>query len=74
VILPSVIIITLLFLVSLIGFGDADAQNQNITGNVDALVNKGLSLWRLGQYQEAIGYYDRALIIDPNSVRALIKY
>jgi tetratricopeptide (TPR) repeat protein len=33
--------------------------------NVRALINKGFALANLGQYEEAIGYYDKALAINP---------
>jgi len=37
----------------------------------NALINKGLALYNLGQYDEAIDYYDKALAIDPNNTLAL---
>jgi tetratricopeptide (TPR) repeat protein len=35
------------------------------------MYNKGVSLRDLGQYEEAIGYFDKVLVIDPNNVVAL---
>jgi tetratricopeptide (TPR) repeat protein len=63
----SVIIIISFFLVSLIEFGDADAQEQDI----GALMDKGVALQNSGKNEEAIGYYDKALAIDPNHVLEL---
>jgi tetratricopeptide (TPR) repeat protein len=39
--------------------------------DVDALNNKGTDLDDLGNYPEAILYYDKALAIDPQYVYAL---
>ena len=39
--------------------------------NVEALSNKGFSLFGLEKYKEAIEYYDKALAIDPNYIKAL---
>jgi tetratricopeptide (TPR) repeat protein len=41
--------------------------------NVETLLNKGIGLQSLGKYQEAIGYYDRALAVEPNNLIALNK-
>ena len=70
ILIPSVIIITLLSLVFFIGFGDATAQDI-ATNDTSTLLEKGIALQRLGQYNESIGYYDMALAIDPNNVNAL---
>jgi tetratricopeptide (TPR) repeat protein len=32
-----------------------------------ALNNKGMSLGTLGKYQEALTYFDKALVIEPNN-------
>jgi tetratricopeptide (TPR) repeat protein len=40
--------------------------------NIDALTGKGLDLGILGYYTEAIGYFNKALAIDPNNTFALI--
>ena len=62
------------FLISLIEPGDARSQGEEIiSDDVVALKNKGDALYDLGQYQEAIGYYDKVLAIDPNDVYALIN-
>jgi tetratricopeptide (TPR) repeat protein len=66
------IIIISFFPISLIKFGDVSAQGpESITDDVDALSDKGAGLDSLGQYEEAIEYYDTALAIDPNHVNAL---
>ena len=71
--IQSVIIISF-FLVSLIEFGGADAQEQEIvTNDTSALMEKGLALVDLGQNEEAIRYFDKVIAIDPNDVDALIN-
>jgi tetratricopeptide (TPR) repeat protein len=66
------IIIISFFPIPLIKFGDVSAQGpESITDDVDALSDKGAGLDSLGQYEEAIEYYDTALAIDPNYVNAL---
>jgi tetratricopeptide (TPR) repeat protein len=35
------------------------------------LSNKGVSLFELEKYSEAIEYYDKALAIDPNDIKTL---
>ena len=35
------------------------------------MYNKGNTLYHLGKYNQAIGYYDKVLAIDPNHVKAL---
>jgi tetratricopeptide (TPR) repeat protein len=68
----SVIIIISFFLVSLIEFGDADAQEQDIfTNDVNALFKKGVDLLELGKFEEAIGNFDKVLAIEPNHVDTL---
>jgi tetratricopeptide (TPR) repeat protein len=44
---------------------------EKSSDNVSALINKGLALAHLGNYIQAIQYYDKALDIDPNNVDAL---
>ena len=39
--------------------------------DVYALSNKGAALRHLGQYQQAIEYFDKVLAIEPNDVYAL---
>jgi tetratricopeptide (TPR) repeat protein len=39
--------------------------------NVDILYNKGVALGKLGDYTQAISYYDRALAIEPTYTGAL---
>jgi tetratricopeptide (TPR) repeat protein len=39
--------------------------------NSGSLNNKGLALFRLGNYSGAIQYYDKALLIQPKYVNAL---
>jgi cytochrome c-type biogenesis protein CcmH/NrfG len=38
--------------------------------NINALLYKGLSLYNLERYNEAVAYYDRVLEIDPNNINA----
>jgi tetratricopeptide (TPR) repeat protein len=73
-VIPILIIIILvsIFLISLIEFGDTSAQeSEGFTDDVEALFDKGLALDGLGQYEEAISYYDKVLAIDPNNIFAL---
>jgi tetratricopeptide (TPR) repeat protein len=39
--------------------------------NVAALDNRGVAFYHLGNYSQAITYYDKALAIDPNNAVAL---
>ena len=39
--------------------------------SLDTLYNKGLALYHLGNYREAIGYFDKALAINPKYIAAL---
>ena len=48
-----------------------NALAQNTLTNVTTLINKGNALSRLGNYTQAIQYYDKALAIDPNNAIAL---
>jgi len=41
--------------------------------DVDALVNKGISLGYQGKHDEAIACYDRVLAKDPDDANALVK-
>jgi tetratricopeptide (TPR) repeat protein len=69
--IQSVIIIISLFVVSLIEFGDAEAQEDIATNDTNALMAKGRALQSSEQNEEAINYYDRLLAIAPNNVSAL---
>jgi tetratricopeptide (TPR) repeat protein len=42
-----------------------------MNNNVNALNNKGNSLYSFGNYTEDILYYDKALALDPKNVAAL---
>jgi tetratricopeptide (TPR) repeat protein len=55
----------LLFIISQLQFAIGTSSNVN------DLIDKGNSFYNLGNYQEAITYYDKALAIDPNNVYAL---
>ena len=58
ILIQSVIIIISFFLVSLIEFEDAEAQEQdNVTNDTSALMEKGKDQVNLGKYEETIGYY-----------------
>jgi tetratricopeptide (TPR) repeat protein len=50
-------------------FSDSLGQNSSI--DISALVKKGNDLVKLGSYNGAIVFYDKALAIDPNNVDAL---
>ena len=39
--------------------------------NLDTLYNEGLALYHRGNYTEAIGYFDKALAINPKYISAL---
>jgi tetratricopeptide (TPR) repeat protein len=41
--------------------------------NVDALNNIGAALGSLGNFTEAIKYFDKVLAIEPDNVKALIS-
>jgi tetratricopeptide (TPR) repeat protein len=41
------------------------------TNDINASIEKGFALFKLGQYEEAIGYYNKALAIDPNKALVL---
>ncbi|MGC1927822.1 MAG: tetratricopeptide repeat protein, partial [Candidatus Nitrosopolaris sp.] len=45
---------------------------QTPTGpSLDTLYNKGLALYHLGNYTEAIGYFDKVLAVNPKYIAAL---
>ena len=51
-----------------------EASNSSSTTNnklVNELVEKGIILFKTGDYQEAIKIFDKALSIDGNNVRAM---
>lgn len=59
-----IMIFVLFFMISLIEPEDVSAQEQEIiSDDVNVLINKGAALNQLGQYAEAIEYYDKALAI-----------
>lgn len=41
--------------------------------NTETLINKGLALYVLRKYQEAISLFDKALAIEPNNTMILIN-
>jgi tetratricopeptide (TPR) repeat protein len=53
--------------------GNAITTEEPLTTNDSALNNKGAAVAGLGRYEEAIGYYDRVLNIDPNYIPALVN-
>jgi tetratricopeptide (TPR) repeat protein len=68
----SVIIIISFFLVSLIEFGEADAQGQNITNATSSLMEKAIALFDSGRYEDGIAFIDKALAIDPTCQKILV--
>ena len=44
---------------------------EKSSDNINTLINKGLALDNLGNYTQAIQYYDKVLAIDPKYVAAL---
>jgi tetratricopeptide (TPR) repeat protein len=50
-------------------FSDALGQNSSI--DISTLVEKGNDLVKLGSYNGAIVFYNKALAIDPNNIEAL---
>jgi tetratricopeptide (TPR) repeat protein len=42
--------------------------------DVDGLNNKGVALNSLGNYTDAIRYYDKTLAIDPSDENELFQY
>jgi tetratricopeptide (TPR) repeat protein len=57
--------------VSLVTFPNVFAQNKSV--DVNALVNKGITVGSLGNYTRALQYFDKALAIQPNDVNALVN-
>jgi tetratricopeptide (TPR) repeat protein len=51
--------------------GFSDSLGQNSSTDISTLVEKGNNLVKLGSYNGAIVFYNKALIIDPNNVEAL---
>ena len=39
--------------------------------DIDALSNKAIALRNLGKYEEAIGYFEKVLAIDPSNTTTL---
>ncbi len=54
-----------------IGTNEDNKSLEIDTNDIDALNSKGVAFVILGNYNEAIGYYDRALEINPNDIDAL---
>jgi tetratricopeptide (TPR) repeat protein len=52
-------------------YSDKFARQIAVVRNIDALNNKGFALAKLGKYNESIVFFDKALAINPNYVRAL---
>ena len=41
--------------------------------NINALIDKGVTLQNLGRIKQAIKFYDKALFIDPKNLNALVN-
>jgi tetratricopeptide (TPR) repeat protein len=68
------LVIISIFLVSFIKFGDTGAHGQgNVTNDTGALMEAGIILYNLGEYNQSISLYDKILDIDPNNANALIN-
>jgi Tfp pilus assembly protein PilF len=55
---------------------DSVSNNQtSLTENKSAAiyVGKGLALYNMSNYQEALSWFDKALAIDPNSTSAIVN-
>jgi tetratricopeptide (TPR) repeat protein len=52
-------------------YSDKFARQIAVVRNISALNNNGSSLARLGKYNESIVFFDKALAINPNYIRAL---
>src|SRR5688500_6608248 len=63
----ATMVLFFIFFLSMIYLQSSYEQNDT----VDELYNKGNELFNDGKYDEAITYYDKALEIDPNYVKAL---
>jgi len=48
-------------------------QTKEVTQDPSTLNNKGVDLYNLGKYEEAIEWYNKAITIDPNFLKALIN-
>jgi Flp pilus assembly protein TadD len=68
-ILCSIAIVGLILLPSV--FGLAKAEKDIASVNVTSVYEKGLALYKLGNYSQAVRYFDKALTIDPKDENAL---
>jgi tetratricopeptide (TPR) repeat protein len=49
----------------------SDSLGQNSSTDISTMLEKGNDLVKMGSYNGAIVFYNKALIIDPNNVEAL---
>jgi tetratricopeptide (TPR) repeat protein len=50
-----------------------NSHSPSVTSDTKSLIDKGITLYALGNYNEAITYYDKALAIDPDQKNALLN-
>ena len=54
-------------------FAQINGENKIISGNVTKLVKEAQALYNLGNYSQAIRYFDKLLVINPHNIYALTK-
>jgi len=63
---PLLILLAFLWFPIIFAYGDSESE-------IDLLLNKGMEHFRLGEYNEAISYYDKILEKEPNNIDALFN-
>jgi tetratricopeptide (TPR) repeat protein len=67
----SILVLTFCVLVMISLTPLSSVLAKNISTEVKTLIDKGKAFFKLGNYTEAITYYDKALAIDPKDTKAL---
>ncbi len=57
---PATLLISIVFIITILGLSGCSRDSADI------LYNKGAGLYDMGRYEEAIGYFDKAIAIDPD--------
>ena len=52
-------------------FSITSGQEESITINTTDLINQGKYLNNIGNYTEALAYFDKVLVVEPNNTEAL---